>query len=291
MKKTILLLTLSFITAPLLADQSMQGTNASPNERIQASYAMGMYYGRYLQQRGIDTTIIDHDALISGINDAFSNQPTLLTPAQMVQTLRDFQKNNQQVLALNQMKMQHDLAQKNLAESDSFLANNSKADGVIALPDGLQYKVITAGSGSHPAPTDTVTVNYQLTLLDGTSIQNTPPNGIPLSLGSQMIPGMREALTNMTVGSVWDVWMPPGIAYGEQARGPIPPDSALKFHVQLISTSANAPGPSSPPPSPLTSDIIAVPSAADLAKGKKPYTLTSEQVQQMQSQSQTNGSK
>jgi len=290
MKKTILLLALSLNVAPLLADDLMQSTNTLANEREQASYAMGMYYGRFLQQRGIDATVIDPATLIRGLNDSLSGAPTQLTPQQMGLLLRNFEKDNQQALAANQAKMQQELAAKNLADSRAFFAANDKTAGVVVLPDGLQYKIITAGPGPMPAPGDTVTVNYQLTLLDGTAIQSTPAAGVPLSLGSQMmIPGMREALTNMPVGSVWDVWMPPGLAYGEKGRGPIPPDSALKFHVQLLSIGGSTPPP--PPPTPLTSDIIAVPSAQDIKEGKKPYTLTPEQVQQMQMHAQTNGMK
>ncbi len=290
MKKTFLMLALSLNALPLLADDSMQSTNALPNERERASYAMGMYYGHFLQQRGMDSSVIDPDAVIRGLNDSLSGGPTLLTPQEMGEVLRDFQKDNQQALAANQTKMQKQLAAKNQAASAAFFAFNGKSPGVVALPDGLQYKIITAGPGQLPATTDTLTVNYQLTLLDGTSIQSTPPGGVPLALGSSMmIPGMREVLTNMPVGSVWDVWIPSALAYGSQGRGPIPPDSALKFHLQLLGIGSNTPPPApAPAPAPLTSDIIAVPSAQDIKNGAKPYTLTPEQVRQMQLQSQTN---
>ncbi|HEY1661911.1 MAG TPA: FKBP-type peptidyl-prolyl cis-trans isomerase N-terminal domain-containing protein [Verrucomicrobiae bacterium] len=286
MKNTILLLALSLNVLPLLADDSMQGTNALPNERERASYAMGMYYGHYLQQRGMDSTVIDPDAVVRGLNDSISGGQTLLTPAEMSQALTDFQKDNQQVLAANRTKMQQQVAAKNLAANKTFFAENGHAAGVVTQPDGLQYKIITAGTGQLPAPADTLTVNYELTLLDGTSIQNTPQAGVPLALGSPMIPGMKEVLTNMPVGSVWDVWIPSDLAYGPSGRGPIPANSALKFHIQVIGIGSSTPAP--PAPAPLTSDIIAVPSAQDIKNGAKPYTLTPEQVRQMQSQAQTN---
>jgi hypothetical protein len=99
---------------------------------------------------------------------------------------------------------------------------------------------------------------------------------------------MQEALTNMPVGSVWNIWIPPALAYGVNSRDPIPPDAGLVFHLQLISIDGNTPPPA-PAPAPLSSDIIAVPSSQDRKNGKIPYTLTPEQVQQMQSQAQTNG--
>lgn len=290
MKKIILLLALSINAIPLLADDSAQGTNQEsnllPDSRERASYAMGMYYGHFLQQRGISGNVIDSDTLIRGLNDALSGGHTLLTPQEMSQALRDYQ----QVMAANQMKMQQQLAAKNLADDNRFFAVNGTAPGVVTLPGGLQYRIVTPGSGPLPSPTDMIRISYQLSLLNGASIQNTPSSGILMPLGSSsIIPGMREAFTNMPVGSVWDLWIPPSLAYGEHGRGPIPPNSALSFHVQLLSISTNTPPPA-PPQAPLTSDIIAVPSAQDLKNGKKPYTLTPEQVQQLQSQAQTNGS-
>ena len=124
--------------------------------------------------------------------------------------------------------------------------------------------------------------------MDGTQIESTATSGHPaqIPLNAPGVPhGLAEALTTMKVGSVWDVWMPSSLAFGDQGMRSVPPGAALKFHIELVSIATNAPPPR---PQPLTSDIIAVPSAADIKKGAKPYTLTPQQVQQMQTQAQTN---
>jgi FKBP-type peptidyl-prolyl cis-trans isomerase FklB len=298
MKQTIAILVLSLNVLPLLADDSMSNTNTLPDLRSQASYAIGMSYGRYMQQRGIDPSLVDNEALMRGLNDAISGGQTLLTPQEMSQVLKEFMSTNQAVFAANQAKIQQKLAQenqelaaKNKAAGDAFLASNKNADGVMALPDGLQYKVITEGSGETPAMTDKVSANYSFSLMDGTQIESTATSGHPaqIPLNAPGVPhGLAEALASMKVGSVWDVWMPSDLAFGDRGMRDVPPGSALKFHIELLSIVTNTPPPAPPA---LTSDIIAVPSAADIKKGAKPYTLTPQQVQQMQSQAQTNSAK
>jgi FKBP-type peptidyl-prolyl cis-trans isomerase FklB len=298
MKQTIVILALSLNVLPLLADDSMPDTNALPDLRAQASYAIGMSYGKYMAQRGIDQSLLDSDALMRGINDAVSGGQTLLTPQEMSQVLKDFMSTNQATLAANQAKLQQkmiqenqELAAKNNAAGEAFLSSNKDADGVTALPDGLQYKVVTDGSGATPATTDKVWANYSFSLLDGTQIESTATSGHPaqIPLNAPGVPhGLSEALANMKVGSVWDVWMPSSLAFGDRGMRNVPPGAALKFHIELLSIVTNTPPPAPPA---LTSDIIAVPSAADIKMGAKPYTLTPQQVQQMQLQAQTNSAK
>ncbi len=286
MKRTILFLALSLNVTPLLADDSaMQSTNLTSNDRERASYAMGMWYGRFLQQRGIDDAIVDRGAMMRGLNDSLSGAPTQLTLQEMSQALRDYQK----TITANQAQMQARTAATNLAIGEAFLATNKDAAGVAVLPDGLQYKILTDGPGPVPAPTNRVTVSYECDLLDGTVIESSAQAGRPAQIpinAPGVIPGLKEALTHMTVGSVWDVWMPANLGYGPRGFRDIPPDASLKFHIQLLGIAQPPSAP--PPPAPLTSDIIAVPSAADIAKGKKPYTLTPDQVRQMQMEAQTN---
>ena len=286
MKRTILFLALSLNVMPLLADDSMmQSTNLSSNERELASYAMGMWYGRFLQQRGIDDAIVDRGALMRGLNDSLSGGPTQLTLQEMSQTLRDYQK----TIAANQAQMQARAATTNLAIGAAFLATNKDAVGVAELPDGLQYKILKDGSGPVPAPTNRVTVIYECDLLDGTVIESSVRAGRPAQIpinAPGVIAGLKEVLTHMKVGSLWDVWMPADLGYGRRGFRDVPPGASLKFHIVLLGIAPPLQMP--PPPAPLTSDIIAVPSAADIAKGKKPYTLTPDQVQQMQMEAQTN---
>jgi hypothetical protein len=141
---------------------------------------------------------------------------------------------------------------------------------VITLADGLQYLVLTNGSGAMPAATDKVTVNYRGTLLDGTEFDSSYKRGQPASFPvGGVIPGWTEALQKMSVGSKWKLFIPAGLAYGEKGQRGIPPNSVLIFEVELISIAPATPVPAAAPAQPLTSDIIKVPSAEEMKKGAK----------------------
>ena len=147
------------------------------------------------------------------------------------------------------------------------------------LPDGLQYQVITAGTGAVPTVADMVTVNYSGTLLDGTEFDSSYKRGQPAQFPvSNVIPGWTEALTQMKVGSKWQLFIPSELAYGEPGRPGIPPNSVLIFEMELLSTQhrrRHAPPPSAQP---LTSDIIKVPSAEEMKKGAKIEVIKPEDV-------------
>ena len=138
--------------------------------------------------------------------------------------------------------MREELAAKNKAEGEAFLATNKNNPGVVTLPDGLQYKVITNGTGAMPDANDTVTVNYRGTLLDGTEFDSSYKHGQPAKFPvSGVIPGWTEALMKMKAGSKWQLFIPSELAYGERGRPGIPPNSVLIFEVELLSME-------SPPP-------------------------------------------
>jgi len=120
---------------------------------------------------------------------------------------------------------------------DKFLVQNKAKKGVVTLPDGLQYKVITEGKGEKPIATDTVTVHYVGTLINGKEFDSSYKRGEPATFQlNQVIPGWTEALQLMPVGSTWELFIPASLAYGEQgAPGAIGPNEALIFKVQLIS--------------------------------------------------------
>src|SRR5271154_4952000 len=150
--KTILLAVIfsASLAAPLFAD----GTNVLGDDKSKASYAIGMTLGHNWQQQGID---VDLDLVLRGLKDEQSGNPTLLTRQEMQNTLKEFQ----QSLAAKQLKMRAEMAVKNKAEGEAFLATNKNNPGIIALPDGLQYKVIKEGSGATPTSDAMVTVNYR----------------------------------------------------------------------------------------------------------------------------------
>lgn len=126
---------------------------------------------------------------------------------------------------------------KSKAEGEAFLAANKKKPGVVTLPDGLQYKIITQGTGPQPSDADTVTVDYSGKLIDGTEFDSSYKRGQPATFPVQgVIPGWVEALKLMKVGSTWELYIPSSLAYGEQGAPPvIGPNQTLIFRVTLIS--------------------------------------------------------
>jgi len=129
------------------------------------------------------------------------------------------------------------LAEKNKKAEEQFLEANKKKEGVITLPDGLQYKVMKEGAGKTPKATDTVTVHYRGTLTDGTEFDSSLKRGEPASFQvNQVIAGWTEALQKMKVGSKWQLFIPANLAYGDRGAGnSIGPNAALIFDVELIS--------------------------------------------------------
>jgi FKBP-type peptidyl-prolyl cis-trans isomerase FklB len=284
MKSVFLCVTLSLgLVTPLLADN----TNVLTDEKAKASYAIGMMLGHNWKQQSID---VDPDLVLRGLKDAQSGGATLLTPEEMQSTLREYQ----QTIAAKQRKAREELAEKNKAEGEAFLATNKDNPGVMTLPvtlpngkvSDLEYMVITNGTGKMPETGDTVTVNYRGTLLDGTEFDSSYKRGQPAKFPvTGVIRGWTEALQKMKVGSKWKVFIPADLAYGEMGNRSIPPNSTLIFEVELLDTEPT-PATSAPPAAqPLTSDIIKVPSAAEMKKGAKIETLKAEDVQKMQSNS------
>ena len=259
-------------------------TNAAPSpfksDREKIGYALGLNLGGNLannwKRQGLKTDGFDLDEFAKGIHDALAGTPPLLTPQETHATLMAFQKT-----VMDARKQQ---AAKNKEAGEQFLADNKTKPGVVTLPDGLQYKVLTDGKGDSPTPTNSVTVNYRGTLIDGTEFDSSAKHGQPASfrLGG-VIRGWTEALQLMKPGAKWQLYVPATLAYGEAGMPPvIPPDSTLIFDIELLSVSA-PPQPPMPPTSvqPVTSDIIRVPSADEFKHGAKPETLTPEQVQKL----------
>jgi FKBP-type peptidyl-prolyl cis-trans isomerase FklB len=129
------------------------------------------------------------------------------------------------------------MGEKNKKEGEAFLAANKKKEGVITLPSGFQYKAIKEGTGKTPKATDTVTVNYRGTLIDGTEFDSSYKRGQPATFRvNGVIAGWTEALQLMKEGSKWELFIPANLAYGERGAGAaIGPNAVLIFEVELIS--------------------------------------------------------
>lgn len=211
------------------------------------SYAIGTSEGKRLQQ-GIKQSQIDVDTtvILRAIKDVLSNGTMLLTDQEVQTTLTALQSDMRKKQELTQQQA----AETNKKEGDAFLAANKTKEGVTTLPSGLQYKVLQQGTGPKPAATDTVTVNYRGTLLDGTEFDSSYKHGQPASFGvGQVIKGWTEALQLMPAGSKWQVFIPPDLAYGPRGSAPtIGPNATLIFEVELLSTQPKAaPAQAAPP--------------------------------------------
>ena len=270
------------VAAPLFAD----GTNQLADEKSRVSYAIGMMTGHQWKAQDID---FDPDTYARGIKDALTGGPTLLTQEEAQQTIDAFKKE----FPAKQQQKRLELTAKNKAAGEAFLSTNKNTAGIkflnVTLGDGktseLQYLVLTAGTGAVPAASDTVSVNYRGTLLDGTEFDSSYKRGQPASFPvGGVIRGWTEALKTMPVGSKWKLFIPSELAYGEQGNRGIPPNSTLIFEVELLSTQAATPPPAATPVAPLTSDIIKVPSAEELKKGAKIEVIKPEDVQKAQAQ-------
>jgi len=223
------------LAATSASTPAVTAVKAPTSQTDKLSYTIGVDMGDSLKAQQLD---INPDMLAQGIKDAIGGSTLLLTKQQMDQTLQDYQK---AFLAQQQQKFAA-MADQNAKTGAAFLAKNKTAAGVQTLGDGLQYKVIQAGNGASPGAEDTVTVDYEGTLVDGTVFDSTYKRGKPASFKvSQVIPGWQQALKMMKPGAEWMIYIPPQLAYGKQGvGGPIGPNETLIFKVQLISVN-NAP--------------------------------------------------
>ncbi|MGW8285369.1 MAG: FKBP-type peptidyl-prolyl cis-trans isomerase [Candidatus Deferrimicrobiaceae bacterium] len=199
------------------------------DEKGKINYSVGYQIGGDFKRQGID---LEPDLIVKGIQDALAESKPLMTPQEMRKTLVDLKKK----IVADQRKQQEEHAQKNLAEGKAFLAKNAKKKGVKTLPSGLQYKVIEKGNGTSPKKTDSVTVDYRGTLIDGTEFDSSYKRGKPATFRVDgVIAGWTEALQRMKPGAKWQLFIPAKMAYGVRGAGPrIEPNSTLIFEVKLI---------------------------------------------------------
>ena len=206
-------------------------------DKDKESYAIGMNIGQRLHEQAAD---FDPAIVQRGINDALAGGKMLLTDEQAkaaLTTLQGVMRAKQEEQRKIQEAQMQQLGEANKKEGDAFLAANKTKDGVVTLPSGLQYKILTAGTGPKPTATDSVVCNYKGTLLNGTEFDSSYKRGQPATFPvNGVIKGWTEALQLMPVGSKWQLFVPSDLAYG--ARGPgggIGPNSTLVFEVELIS--------------------------------------------------------
>jgi FKBP-type peptidyl-prolyl cis-trans isomerase FklB len=193
------------------------------SEKEKVSYALGLSMAANLAEQGFKE--VDTAALAQGLQHHFERTDLLMQPEEI-----------QQVLGKAFQAAQESMKAEAGVEGEAFLAENAKKDGITVLESGLQYRVITEGSGAKPAATDQVTTHYHGTLISGKVFDSSVDRGEPATFPvNGVIAGWVEALQLMPVGSKWELFVPYNLAYGERGAGAdIKPYSTLIFEVELI---------------------------------------------------------
>ena len=218
-------------------------------QKDKASYAIGLNIGKSMHKDSVD---VDTSILLRGLKDGLAGAKPLLTDdearAAMVTLQADMRKKQEEKMLVQ--------GEANKKDGETFLAENKTKDGVVALPSGLQYKILKEGTGPKPIASDTVVCNYKGTLLDNTEFDSSYKRGQPATFPvGGVIKGWTEALQLMPVGSKWQLFIPSELAYGARGGpgGGIGPNATLVFEVELMSiqpkAEVQAPKPS-PTPNP-----------------------------------------
>jgi FKBP-type peptidyl-prolyl cis-trans isomerase FklB len=198
-------------------------------DQEKTSYAIGAQMGRDMKRYGMS---LDPDAMARGFKDAYQGGRLALSEQEIAQ----LSANAQRQMAAKTTEVMKEDAEKNKREGDAFLARNRTAPGVRTLADGLEYKVLKTGTGRTARPTDRVVVNYRGTFIDGTEFDSSYRRNQPLAVTvNGVIRGWSEALQLMPVGSKWQLFIPPHLAYGPQGAPPaIGPNETLVFEIELL---------------------------------------------------------
>ncbi|GAB4507117.1 MAG: macrophage infectivity potentiator Mip [Sulfuricaulis sp.] len=225
-----------FVFGLLILSLSLNAWGKEPagslkTDKQKFSYTAGYQIGQNLKRQNLD---LDSKAFSQGAQDAITSAKPRLKPEEMQAAVQNQQKKD--------MEKQVAVAKKNLEAGQAFLEANKKKDGVVTLPSGLQYKVITEGKGKQPKSSDTVVAHYRGTLINGTefdsSYQRNEPASFPVA---GVIKGWQEVLPLMKEGAKWQVYIPADLAYGPRGAGAaIGPNEALIFDIELLSVKDTA---------------------------------------------------
>ncbi|WP_376691589.1 FKBP-type peptidyl-prolyl cis-trans isomerase [Wenzhouxiangella sp. EGI_FJ10409] len=222
MQKCFLAATMALILAAPAVAQDLE------SEEGQLGYSIGYEFGAELRSYDIS---VDLEAVIQAMRDAYNEQE----PAVDMQIMRERMTELQERLRQERMEAFEALAEENQAKAEEFLAENRSKNNIVALPSGVQYRVIEEGEGERPSLEDTVTVNYRGSKIDGREFDSSFRRGTPAVFEvNSVIEGWQEVLPLMKEGAEWQVFLPPELAFGVRGDPPIiGPNEALKFDIKL----------------------------------------------------------
>jgi len=202
---------------------------ALKTEMDKVSYIIGTQLGQDFKSKEVE---INLEALMWGLRDVLGGKELAMSQDEIRKVFTAFQ----QDFTAKQMAKAAKIAAENLAKGNAFLEQNKAKEGVKVLPSGLQYKVITEGTGATPVATDRVRAHYRGTFIDGTEFDSSYKRNEPTEFAvGGVIKGWTEALLLMKQGAKWQLFVPANLAYGERGMPPrIPPNSTLIFEVELV---------------------------------------------------------
>ena len=228
MKRFVLSALGLLLMLPAAADQPLE----LKTETDRISYSLGNQIGGDFKRQGVE---INAEAVVRGIQDVLSGAQPLLSQDEMTKMLVELKRK----VVVAEQSQRGEEAEKRRTEGRNFLAENAKKEGVQSLPSGLQYKVLQEGTGRSPGPTDSVTVHYTGTLVDGTVFDSSVKRGKPATFRLDgVIKGWTEGLQLMKEGGKAQLVIPPELAYRD--RGQLA-DRTLIFEVDLIKVGEAAP--------------------------------------------------
>jgi len=227
LRKWILAVAMALLTTIVAVAQDTAPELKTDKDKF--SYALGMNFGENFRKQGLE---LDPAVFAKAFAEAFSTGKTAMTEEDMRTVLTAAS----QEIRKKQAAVQAQKAEQSRTEGEKFLAENKSKEGVVALPSGLQYKVLKQGTGEKPTAEDTVVCNYKGTLINGTEFDASEKHGGPATFPVKgVIAGWTEALQLMPVGSKWQLFIPSNLAYGAQGPQDIGPNATLIFEVELVS--------------------------------------------------------
>jgi FKBP-type peptidyl-prolyl cis-trans isomerase FklB len=198
------------------------------SEKGKLSYAVGWDIGEDIQRRGAD---FDVETVIAAIRDSAAGKESQVPADEMVALLTALQQKVRQ----EQAEAFQKLAEENQKKSEEFLAANLSKNGIVALPSGIQYRIIEEGEGARPGMDSSVKVHYRGSKTDGLEFDSSFARGVPEEFQvSSVLRGWQEVLPLMKTGSTWQIFVPPEMAFGARGNPPVGPNEVLIFDLKLV---------------------------------------------------------